>query len=98
MGIEDLAPGKDLEKAAAGLATDAGKSLIRGIARTLGAATAEWPPKKEAKAEATRKSIDTQADIDRANALQTARRTQEIEEIEHQNRVELAKRRADRMV
>jgi Protein of unknown function (DUF2806) len=98
MGIEDLVPGKDLEKAAAGLATDAGKSLIRGIGRTLGAATAEWAARKEAKAEAARKSIDTQADIDRANALQTARRTQEIEEVEHQNRVELAKRRADRMV
>jgi hypothetical protein len=33
---DDLIPGKELEKAAADVATDAGKSLVRGIARTLG--------------------------------------------------------------
>jgi hypothetical protein len=98
MGIDDLVPGKDLEKAAADIVTDAGKGLIRGIARTLGAATAEWTAKKEARADAARKVIETQADIDRQNALQRARRTQEIEEVEHETTVELAKRRASRMI
>jgi hypothetical protein len=95
--ISDLVPGKDLEKAAAEVASDAGKGLVRGIARTLGAATAEWVAKKEAKADSARKAIETHAEIERAGALQGARRSQELGEVEHQKEMELARRRADRM-
>jgi hypothetical protein len=50
--IGDIVPGKELERAAANVASDAGKSLVRGLARVLGAFTAEWTAKKEAKADA----------------------------------------------
>jgi len=97
-GPDDLIPGKQLEKAAADVATDAGKSLVRGIARTLGAATAEWTAKREARADAARKAVETQAELDRANALTDARRSAELSEVEHQTKLEAAKRRADRML
>jgi hypothetical protein len=96
--FEGIVPGKDLEKAAAEVATDAGKSLVQGVKRVLGAATAEWIVKKEAKAESARKAIETQAEIDRANALTEGRRASELSEIDHHAGLELAKRRAERML
>ena len=98
MAIEDMVPGKELEKAAAEVATDAGKGLVRGIARTLGALTAEWTAKKEARADAARKAIETQAEIDRGNALVNARRASELLEVEYLTQIEFAKRRAERML
>jgi uncharacterized protein DUF2806 len=95
---DDLIPGKELEKAAANVATEAGKSLVRGIARTFGALTAEWVAKKEARAEATRTAIQTNAEIERIYALTETRRISELTEIEHQTKIELAKRRGDRMI
>src|SRR5215472_18694148 len=72
--IGDSLPGKELEKAAGHLATDAGKSAIRGVARTFGAITAEWFAKKSAQAHATRLAIKTDAEIQRMRALTDARR------------------------
>jgi hypothetical protein len=97
-GLEGIVPGKDLEKAAAEVATDAGKGLVQGVKRVLGAATGEWIVKKEAKAEAARKAIETQAEIDRANALTEARRASDLSEIDHHGSLEIAKRRAERML
>lgn len=94
----DMIPGKELEKAAAEVASDAGKSFVRGIARTLGAATAEWVAKKEAKADAIRKAIETRAELDRTSAIINARRSSEISEIDHQAKMRLAERRAQRMI
>lgn len=94
----ELIPGNELEKAAADVVTHAGKTLVGGIARTLGALTAEWTARKEAKADATRVAIETTAEIDRIKALTEARRIDELAEIEHQTRMGFAKRRWDRML
>lgn len=94
----DIIPGQKLEEAAAEVTTDAGKSLVRGIARVLSAKTAEWVARKEAKADAAREAIETEAQLECANAITDARRAAELSEIEHQKRLALAKRRAERMI
>jgi hypothetical protein len=76
-------PGKELEKAAAEVGTDVSKSILRGIERLGGAALAQWVNTKEAKAQAARLAIETQAEIERDKQLQLHRHQQEIEEFEH---------------
>ena len=76
-------PGQELEKAAVEVGTEAGKSILRSLERLGGAAWAQWVNTKEAKAEAARLAIETQAEIDRDKQLQLHRHQQEIEEFEH---------------
>jgi hypothetical protein len=96
--ILDIIPGKELERAAATVVTDAGKSLIAGLRRTLGAWTAEWVARREARADAARMAIQTQAQIDSRQALANAERQLEFQEIEHSGRQGLAVRRLDRLL
>jgi hypothetical protein len=91
-------PGQELERAAADVGREAGKTLLRGLARVFGARFAGWLAENEAKAEARRIAIDTNASIDRARALTDERRRQELQEIEHEETMALAKRRLNRLV
>ena len=67
-------PGQKIEKAAAEVGTKAGNSIIKGLAKLGGAAFAEWINTKEAKAEAARLAVETQAQIDKERQLQAFRR------------------------
>ena len=60
-----MLPSQKLEEAVAEVVTEAGKRLIRGVARIAGATTAKWVATKEAKAEAAAMAIKTSAKIDR---------------------------------
>jgi hypothetical protein len=78
-----LLPGQATEQAAAEVGSEAGKSLIRGLAR-LGAATVEqWVTTKQARAEAARLAIETDARLATEGATAEARRKAELAEIEH---------------
>jgi hypothetical protein len=90
-------PGKELEKAAADVSREAGKSITRGIARLFNAQFGTWIARKEATAEAARIAIETQADVDRTRALIKEHRNQELEELEHQTVKSLAERRFQRL-
>jgi hypothetical protein len=72
-----------LEKAAAKVATKAGKSAVRGIASVAGALAAEWLAKKNASAEAVRIAIETKTTVDRAETLAAQRRKQELDDLDH---------------
>jgi hypothetical protein len=91
-------PGQELEKAAADVSREAGKSLLRGIERLFGARFGHWLAENEAKAEAARMAISTGAAIDRSRALTGERRRQELEEIQHQETRALAQRRLRRLM
>jgi hypothetical protein len=99
--LRDLIPGKDFEEAAANVlekvGTDAGKTFIRGIAKLFGAMTAEYIARKEARADAVRQTVSTEARIDKRRALIKAKHNTELEEADHELRLTLARRRADRM-
>jgi hypothetical protein len=99
--LRDLIPGKDFEEAAANVlenvGTDAGTTFIRGIARFFGAMTAEYIARKEARADAVRQTVSIEARIDKRRALIKARHNTELEEADHELRLGLARRRADRM-
>ena len=86
-------PGQELERAAADVGREAGKSILRGLSRLCGARFAGWLAENEAKAKAVRMAIDTAASIDRGKALTAERRQQELEEIDHQEAKALAERR-----
>ena len=77
-------PGQNLEDAAVEVGTEAGKSVVRGIGRLVGAAAAKWVATKEAEAEAAALAIKMQAETQRDRALTQERRETELEEIEHQ--------------
>jgi hypothetical protein len=78
-----MLPSQKLEEAAAEVGTEAGKSLVRGLGRLMGAGTAKLVLTREAKAEAAAMAIKTEAEIDRDRALAHARREDELDEIEH---------------
>lgn len=72
-------PGQPTEEAIAEVGSEAGKSLVRGLSR-LGSA---YVTKREAKAEAVRLAIDTDAKIKADTALANARREQELADFDH---------------
>ncbi len=76
-------PGNELEKAAAKVATNAGNSLLRGIANVEGAFFAKWIATKQATATAARMAIETRAEIKRAETIMVHQRRQELESIDH---------------
>jgi hypothetical protein len=84
-----------LEKAAAKVATKAGKSAVRGIASVAGALAAEWLAKKNASAEAVRIAIETKTTVDRAETLAAQRRKQELDDLDHAG---LVQRRLMRLI
>ncbi|WP_456790296.1 DUF2806 domain-containing protein [Bradyrhizobium sp. USDA 4472] len=77
-------PGQPTEEAAAEVASEAGKSLLRGIAKLGDAYVAKWTAAKEAQAEAARLAIETASRIEADAMLVKARRDQEMAELEHQ--------------
>jgi hypothetical protein len=87
-------PGQPTEEAAAEVASEAGKSLVRGFANLAGATFDNWIATKQAKAMAARLAIETDARIASETALTGARRQFEVSEIEHQA---VLHRRLDRM-
>jgi hypothetical protein len=91
-------PGQELEKAAADVGRDAGRSLIRGIEAVCGAQFAVWIAENRAKAEVARKATEMHGAIERHRALTKERRQYELEEIKHQEKKTLAKRRLDRLL
>ena len=95
--LGSLVLGKELEKAAADVSREAGKSITRGIAKLFNANFGTGITTKEAKAEAARIAIETQAEVDRNRVLIQERRKQELEEIEHQEVRLLAERRFKRL-
>ncbi|MEY9527355.1 hypothetical protein ABIF70_008496 [Bradyrhizobium japonicum] len=86
-------PGQPTEEAMAEVGSEAGKSLVRGLSRLGNAAFGGWISKREAKAEATRLAIETEAKIKAAAAVVDARRADEMEELEHRTALN---RRAER--
>lgn len=86
-------PGQPTEEAVAEVGSEAGKSLVRGLSRLGNATLGGWLAKREARAEATRLAIETDAKIEAANAVVGARRAGEMAELEHQNALQ---RRAER--
>ncbi|OPF92638.1 DUF2806 domain-containing protein [Rhodopseudomonas palustris] len=76
-------PGQPTEEAIASVGSEAGRSLIRGLARLGNASVSEWVKKREAKAEAARLAIEIEGRIKSQQALATARREQEIGDLEH---------------
>jgi hypothetical protein len=76
-------PGKKLEKAAGEVLTDAGKKINKGMEKLAGAAFGEWVGSKEAKAEAGKMAIETQAQIEKETALQKHRHQSELRELKH---------------
>jgi hypothetical protein len=91
-------PGNALERAIATSATAASKSFIRGIGTILGAAFAETIARKHARASAIESEVRTAAEIARSRALVDARRRDELEDIKHAAELDIARRRADRMM
>lgn len=87
-------PGQPTEEAVAEVGSEAGKSLLRGLARLGSAAVDGWVSKKEARAAAAKLAIETEAAIAKEQALTQARRQEEIQEIEHHA---LLHRRAQRI-
>jgi hypothetical protein len=87
-------PGQPTEEAVAEVGSAAGKSLVRGISRLGTASTEKWVQTQEARAEAARLAIDTEAKIASDLALTKARREFELGELEHQA---LLQRRAVRL-
>jgi hypothetical protein len=81
-------PGHELEKAAANVATNAGNSVVRGIANVTGAFFAGWIAKKQATAAAEGVAIETKAQIERADAFAQHERKQELEAIGHSELVQ----------
>ncbi len=77
-------PGQAIEQAAAEVGSEAGKSLVRGIAKLGNAYVGKWTATKEAQAEAAKLAIETNSKIERDAALAQARRQQEVAELEHQ--------------
>jgi Protein of unknown function (DUF2806) len=86
-------PGQPTEEAIAQVGSEAGLSLVRGLGRLGNAYVSEWTAKREAKAQAIRLAIGTDAKIKTDAALGSARREQEISEFEHREALE---RRAQR--
>jgi hypothetical protein len=87
-------PGQPTEEAVAEVASEAGKSLVRGLGKLGNTYVSEWAAKLEAKAEATRLAIETDAKIKADAALATVRREQEAAEFDHRAALE---RRAQRL-
>jgi hypothetical protein len=87
-------PGQSTEEAVAEVGSEAGKSLVRGFGKLSNAYFSEWTAKREARAEAARIAIETDAKIKTDAALATARRDQEAAELEHRGALE---RRAARL-
>jgi hypothetical protein len=87
-------PGQPTEKAAAEVATEAGKSLVRGLGRLGNAMVDGWASTKEARAAAAKLAIETEASVAREIALMDARRQAELDEVDHQA---LLQRRALRL-
>jgi hypothetical protein len=77
-------PGQPTEEAIAEVASDAGRSLVRGFAKLVDAQFGGWIATKEAKAEAAKLAIATNAQIANERAQIEARRHIELSEIEHQ--------------
>ena len=76
-------PGQKLEEAAANVATEAGKEIVHGVSALVGGQMATWFATRQAKADAARMAIETQATNDRDRMLAANRRQLEIEEVEH---------------
>lgn len=87
-------PGQPLEEAAADVASAAGKSLVRGLARLGNATIEEWASSKEARAAAAKLAIETEAALAKERALVNARRRNQLDEMDHQA---LLERRAQRL-
>jgi hypothetical protein len=87
-------PGQPTEEAIAEVGSEAGKSLVRGFGKLGNAAFGEWIVRKEAKAEAARLAIETEAKIKAATAVVAARREQELADLEHDAALQ---RRAERL-
>ncbi|UFW50022.1 MULTISPECIES: DUF2806 domain-containing protein [Bradyrhizobium] len=87
-------PGQPTEEALAEVGSDAGKALVRGFGRLGNAALGEWVAKKEAKAEAARLAIETDAKINAAKAVAAAGREQALADLEHNAALQ---RRAERL-
>jgi len=96
--LSGVVPGQELERAAADVGREAGKSILRGLERVCGTRFAVWMAENEAKAKAARMAIETKASVDRARALTTERRRQELEEIQHQETRALAQQRSTRLL
>jgi hypothetical protein len=77
-------PGQPTEEAVAEVGSEAGKSLVRGLARLGHATIDKWVVTKEAEAQAARLAIETDAQVARDKALTAARRDTELGEIDHQ--------------
>jgi hypothetical protein len=76
-------PGEKLEEAAAKVVTEAGKEIVHGISALVGGQMAVWFATRQAKAEAAKMAIETQAIADRDRMLVANRHHLEIEELEH---------------
>jgi hypothetical protein len=87
-------PGQPTEEAIANVATDAGRSLVRGLAKLGDAALSPWIATRVAKAASAKLAIETKGEIEARQAVIEARRKYEIEEAEHS---ELLDRRAQRL-
>src|SRR6266851_2476986 len=77
-------PGQPTEEAIAQVGSEAGRSLLRGLAKLGNAYVTKWTATKEAQAEAARLAIETASGIETEAALTKARRDHEIAELEHQ--------------
>jgi uncharacterized protein DUF2806 len=86
-------PGQSTEEAIAEVGSEAGKSLVRGFSRLGSAYISEWAVTREAKAEAARLAIDTDAKIKADKDIANARRDQEAADFDHRAALE---RRAQR--
>jgi hypothetical protein len=87
-------PGQSTEEAIANVGTDAGRSLVRGLAKLSDAALGPWIATREAKAASAKLAIETKSKIEAQQAVVEARRKYEIEEVEHSG---LLDRRAQRL-
>jgi hypothetical protein len=87
-------PGQPTEQAIAEVGSAAGKSLLRGLARLSNATLSEWIVKREARAEAAKLAVETESKVRTDATLTTARREQELAELEHRAALE---RRAARL-
>jgi hypothetical protein len=81
-------PGQPTEEAVAEVGSAAGKSLVRGLSRLGNAYVSEWAAQREARAEAVRLAIETDARIKTDTALASVRREQELAEFEHRAALE----------
>jgi hypothetical protein len=87
-------PGQPTEEAIAEVGSEAAKSVLRGLGRLGNAAVSEWAAKREARAEAARIAIETDVRVKTDATFATARREQEITELDHHAALE---RRAARL-